>query len=405
MPSTHICIVARPMSRISIRFASVLLLVVALVSGCESLDGRNRNRSGNRLFRETKFVDAAAQYEKALTEVKDPTIDYNLGLAYSKITKPGYEKPILLDVSGSLACTVIPGVQTISKKVCLRGDDKRFLDCNSKKDCPADSYECQDTSLCTLTAPVLADMASKHFLVWVNAQPSDDELAKKLVSVKADLEEAKTAGDKGRITDLGNKVDALEGKDNTRKLMTQLWVDSEQFPKATEYWEGLLKERPTDPIIMLVLGGIALKADDWRKSIEWYRKVAEIAKDDANKMAAYTYIGRVARAKLAAKVLGPADSIELADFGVGALQKAIVLAPKNTANIGLLANIWDLRSHAHGASFAAGLDRATAQDLLRVQRVLIQEAKKAQEGQAPAAPSPTPTVNGTPQTPAPKTGG
>ena len=34
--------------------------------GCEQLDGRNRNRKGNRLFRETQFIDAAAEYQKAL---------------------------------------------------------------------------------------------------------------------------------------------------------------------------------------------------------------------------------------------------------------------------------------------------------------------------------------------------
>jgi tetratricopeptide (TPR) repeat protein len=408
MRFSHICIVARSMRRPSLRFASVVLLAAAIVSvsGCESLDGRNRNRKGNKLYRETKFVEAAAEYEKALSQVKDPAIEYNLGLAYSKITKPGYEKPILLDVAGSFACTAIPGVKNISKKVCLRGDDKRFLDCNSKKDCPADSYECSDTSLCTLTAPELADKACGHFLTWVNAQPSDDEIKAKLKVVKAELEEAKAKGEKQQIDKLGKQVDELESKDNTRKLMTQLWDDSDQFPKATAYWETLLKERPDDPEIMLVLGGIALKAEDWRKSISWYRKVAEVAKDKENKLAAYTYIGRVSRAKLASKSLGPADSIEIADFGIGALQKANDLAPNNAANIGLLGNIFGLRSLSHGASFAAALDRATAQDLLKVQGVLNLEAKKAREGQAPAGPkgSVAPTVKGT-ETPAPKTGG
>ncbi|MDB4953592.1 MAG: hypothetical protein JWO36_1161 [Myxococcales bacterium] len=390
------------------RFAGFALLATAIVcaAGCEGLDGRNRNRKGNKLYRETKFVEAAAEYEKALTEVKDPTVDYNLGLAYSKITKPGYEKPIFLEVTGSSACSTIPGVVTVSKKVCLRADDKRFLDCNSKKDCPADSYECTETSLCTLTAPQLADMACSHFLVWVNAQAPDDEIKAKLKGVKVKLEEAKAKGDKQQVDNYGKQVDELESKDNTRKLMTQLWDDSNQYAKATAYWEGLLAQRKDDADIMLVLGGIALKADDWRKSIGWYRKVAESAQDQENKLAAYTYIGRVARAKLASKTLGPADSIELADFGIGALQKANDLAPKNAANVGLMGNIFGLRSLAHGASLAGGIDRATQQDLLKVQGVLNAEAKKAREGQDPAGPkgSVAPAVKGT-ETPAPKTGG
>src|SRR4051812_25596792 len=95
MPPMRICIVARPM-RIATSFALIVGLL-ATIGGCDSLDGRNRNRKGNKLFRETKFIEAAAEYEKALKTVEDPTIHYNLGLAYSKINKPGYDKPIILD--------------------------------------------------------------------------------------------------------------------------------------------------------------------------------------------------------------------------------------------------------------------------------------------------------------------
>src|SRR5882724_2888588 len=104
MPPTPLCIVARPMSRFSerARIASVLsvvlvsCVVLGSLSGCEQLDGRNRTRKGNRLFRETQFIDAAAEYQKALKEVDDPVIHYNLGLAYSKVTKPGFDAPVLL---------------------------------------------------------------------------------------------------------------------------------------------------------------------------------------------------------------------------------------------------------------------------------------------------------------------
>jgi tetratricopeptide (TPR) repeat protein len=351
------------------RVASVLLVVVATfgATGCESLDGRHRNREGNRAFRETRFVDAVAEYEKAITEVDDATIHYNLGLAYSKIFKPGYTKPILLDVKGSFACSTIPQTETLTKKVCLREGDKRFISCEAKKDCPADSYECRDTELCVQSSPTLAALSASHFMTWLKSNPTDND---------------------------------------TAQLMTQVWADSENFKAATEYWEGRLKDKPNDPDIMGILAGISLKADDWRASIDWYRKVAGAAKDDANRLAAYTYIGRVSRAKLATKKLSPADSIEISDLGIGALQKAMDLNPKNPGTFGLMGAIFSLRAVVHGASLAAGIDRATAQDLLRVQGVLILEAKKAQEGAAaPAVPAGNGTVNGSSPTPAGKTGG
>src|SRR5678815_2557060 len=105
MPPTSLCIVARSMTRLSERerigrsFSVVLasccaaMIVVGTVAslvGCglpEQLDGRNRNRKGNRLFHDTQFVDAVAEYQKALTEVEDPKIHYNLGQAYSKVVR------------------------------------------------------------------------------------------------------------------------------------------------------------------------------------------------------------------------------------------------------------------------------------------------------------------------------
>src|ERR1041384_415487 len=96
MPPTPLCIVARSMSRLSERartsklLGGVLLsscIVLCSVAGCEQLDGRNRVKQGNRLFRETQFIDAAAEYQHALKSVEDPIIHYNLGLAYQKVVK------------------------------------------------------------------------------------------------------------------------------------------------------------------------------------------------------------------------------------------------------------------------------------------------------------------------------
>lgn len=345
-------------------------LVIALISvgsltaiGCDELDGRNRTRTGNRHFRETKFVDAVAEYEKALTTVKSPIIHYNLGLAYSKVFKPGYDKPVRLGIKGTFACDVIPNTKMVPSSVCVKDGERRFDDCDAKTVC-ASSYECKQVDLCTLETPQIAEAAATHFQEWLKANPKDDD---------------------------------------TRKQMTQVWIDSGNFKLAIDYWSGLLKDKPGDPEIMGNLAGINLKAGDWRTSIEWYMKVANAGTEPANKISAYQFIGNVAWSKLNSKSLSSADTIELADKGIGALQMAAELSPKNPKLFGLQASIYNFRALAQGASWAAALDRASAQDLQRISRVLAEEAKKAQGAAAPAAPgtNPSPVTGG----PAEKAGG
>ncbi len=340
------------------------ILAIAVISavsfgsmGCDELDGRNRTRKGNRLFRETAFIDAVAEYEKALTQVDDPIIHYNLGLAYSKVFKPGLDKPVRLGLKGTFACDAIPKVTYENLQVCVKEDDRRFDDCDDKNVC-ASSYSCQKTDICVLSPEQLAEAAATHFLVWLKANPKDDD---------------------------------------TRKQMTQVWIDSGQFQLALDYWSGLLEKKPGDPEIMGNLAGINLKAGDWRKSIEWYTKVAEIATDPSNKVGAYQFIGNVAWSKLNSKSLTAVESIELADRGIGALQKAADLSPKNPKLYGLQASIFNFRALAHGDSWASAIDRASAQDLQRRSRVLAEEAKKAAAGEgapAPVTPTPSPSATG-----------
>ena len=344
----------RPAER-AISLAALLLLAAGAI-GCDQLDGRNRTRQGNRMFEDKQFVDAAAQYQKALTEIDDPIIHYNLGLAYSKLFQVGGAEGanILIDLQGSLACQTIPGVTQTDKQVCVKEGDKHFEPCDDKHVC-ASSFECKQVSLCEIDNSKLADLAAENFGKWLDAHPEDND---------------------------------------TRGLMTQVWIDASQFDKALAYWNGLLEKKPNDPGVMGSLAGINLKAGDWRKSIEWYNKVAEVSSDVTAKVSAYQFIGNVAWSKLNSKTLVGAESIELADRGIGALQKAAALQPDNPKPVGLQASLFNFRALAHGSSWAAGLDRASAQELQAATRVLIKKAKNAQ-GQAT-----TPTTPTTPAAPA-----
>ena len=433
------------------RIAHVLsvMLVSIAVLGCTEIDGHKRTRAGNRLFRETQFIDAAAQYQIALTEIDDPIIHYNLGLAYSKIAKPGYDAPILLATKDEPICTALPNTKPVETGACVKEGDRHYAECGSKKTAPieaavsklesdlkglteadkdkktdltsqlrdkqdelgrytcASSFKCMETTYCTLTSPELADLAAQHFQVWIKAQPGDDEIKKQLTEARAAFEEATKADNKSEIVLTQKRVDDLLVKDQTRKLMTLLWLDSEQYPKAIAYWEGLLAERPNDPEIMGQLAGINLKAGNWRKAIEWYNKVAAITTEPNSKVAQYQFIGNVAWAKLNSRSLIGPEATELADRGIGALQHASEIQPKNSRVVSLQGAIFNFRSTAHGASWAAAIDRASAQDQAAAARVLSEQAKKAAgTPSTPGAPgTPTPPSAPVPAGPAPKSGG
>jgi len=383
------------------RFLLALLAIPVLLAGCEALEGRERVRKGNTAFRGMQFIDAAAQYEKALTEVDSPTIHYNLGLTYSRVVKPGQEKPVYLGMQDEFICKSIPNTKPVAARVCVKEGDRHFNECDeiakyeaAKKErddldkqtkapglneqqkaeiqkkldaaqeklkglsvC-ASTYQCLQSNLCALDSKVIADMAANHYKAWLVANPTDDD---------------------------------------ARKLLTAVWLDTEQFDKALGYWQEQLNAKPNDPQIMGNIAGIYLKANDWRKSIEWYKKVNDLSNDPAVKAANLQFIGNVAWAKLSSKSLLPDEVIEIADLGLGALQKASEMQPKNPKIFGLMASIYNFRALAHGVMFAAAIDRSTAQDLQRHAHVLTEQAKKAQETGAPTNPAPgNPSATGAP---------
>ena len=440
MTPTSVCIVAHYMSRSSerarinavpraIRVLSVAVVSCAMlgsVAGCDEVKARNQVRQGNRMFRDTMFIDAAAEYQQALTVVDHPIIHYNLGLTYSKIFKNGYDGPILLGTADEALCRSIPGTKQVDSGACVKPGDRHFAECGAKKLAPiesalqqlkadlaaatdeakkadlqvsvkekqedlgrytcASSFKCVEGAFCSLTSPQLAELAAQHFQIWIKAQPSDEEIKKKLVEVMKEVDAAKKANNNAALAEAQRRQEELSTKDLTRKQMTSLWLDSEQYGKALEYWEGLLKDQPNNTEIMGTLAYIHLRAGDWRKSIEKYNQVAATVTDPGSKVAAYQFIGNVAWAKLNTRTLVGADAVELADRGLGALQRASAAQPENSKVVSLQGALLNFRSTAHGASWAGAIDRASAQDQAKRARVLAEEAKKNQP-QAPGTPA------------------
>ncbi len=404
----------------------VLLVASLFAMGCDDLDGRGSNRKGNRQYREGKFVDAAASYESALKKVKDDKIEYNIGLAYSKIFKAGADDLILLAEKGDPVCDLIPGTELSSREICIKNDpdeeDRSYVNCKSDKAICGTSSTCTKAELCAIKNEKLVDLSAGHLVVWIEKQPPDEELKKQSAAISKDIEvveedikKAEADIEKfvnpkdGTVTDkagwndatqrkasreeklkiLRDERDEIELKFKMRELMTQLWLDSQNFKAALDYWTKRLDAKPTDVDSMGILAGINLKAGDWRKSIEWYSKVAEASPDTLNKIQAYGFIGNVAWSKLNSKTLPPDDALDLADLGIGALQKAAALAPKNLRFLGTQASIYNFRGLTHGASFAAAIDRASSQDLKGLIDV-VSGKRQPNTPEKPPAPAPTP---------------
>ena len=423
MHPSWICIVPRPMSRLTTRRTWIVIGAVLAIAGggCESLDGRASNRKANRLFRETRFIDAAALYENALAKVNDDRIEYNLGLSYSKIFKAGREDLVLLAEAGDRICAAIPGTTPTKKRVCVRNshddEDRAYASCDDKAPCPSNAT-CKQAELCAIDNKELANLSAKHLKIWIAKQPSDEQITKQVAEMSAELETLIAARDKAelekqqrserdsrgkyvdqdkyeeatrRYKDLVDRVKARTAEiDETRlkftmrTLMTSLWLQSLQYDNALAYWTDEMKARPNDFEAIKKVAYINLQAGNWRKSIEWYLKVAHDAPDTQNKISGFESVGNVAWSKLNSKTLTPPDVIELADLGIGALQKAHELAPNNAGYLRVQGSLFGFRALAHGVSWASAIDRASSQDLKDLLDVVSGQAKP------PVSPTPPP---------------
>lgn len=405
------------------------MLVIA-ATGCDDLDGRAANRKGKRRFNEARFIDAAALFEHARTKVTDDRLEYNLGLAYSRVFKGGTDELVLLAQKDEDVCRLIPGTQPVTRRVCIKlktdEEDRAYPDCDEKQICPS-SAECRNVDLCAIPNKALATLAADHLGNWIAKQAPDDEINKNAKSLAAEIEKLEAARDAadaeataskdektGAFLDKVKYESAMRRKSEAeavlkvkrddieetrlkftmRLLMTNMWLDSSQFDKALAFWEGERKQRPTEFEPMNKLAGINLQSGDWKAAVNWYLKMGETLPDESGKISALNSVGNLAWAKLNGKQLNQTEAVELADLAIGALQRGAELAPKNLMFLRLQTAILNFRALAHGVSWAGSIDRAHGQDLKFVADVL---SGKPPAAVPPKTPTPAPT-------PAPATG-
>jgi tetratricopeptide (TPR) repeat protein len=173
-----------------------------------------------------------------------------------------------------------------------------------------------------------------------------------------------------------------------RKLVTEMWVESAQVDKALAFWESENQARPKDTSVIEQLADLNYKRGDWRQAIEWLERAVAIAETDDARASAYGQIGTLCFLKLLNSKEGVQglERIELADRGIGALQRGLGLRPKNMQMVSTLASLNQQRALASTSRVGFHVDLAFHQNHMRVFSVLREEARKAADTSAPASP-------------------
>lgn len=172
-----------------------------------------------------------------------------------------------------------------------------------------------------------------------------------------------------------------------RKLITEIWVSSSQEERAIAFWEAEHQKDPKDTAVLEQLADLNYKHQDWRKAIEWLKKALDIATTDEDRAKAHANIGTLCFLKLLNNKdsIQGAERVELADIGIGALQKGLKIQPKNMQMVSTLASLNQQRALASGSRVGFHIDLAQHQNFMRVFSVLREEAKKAQAADPNAA--------------------
>ncbi len=171
--------------------------------------------------------------------------------------------------------------------------------------------------------------------------------------------------------------------DEIKKLITDIWVDTDQVEKAVEFWTQENQAAPEALFPIEQLAELTFKKGDWREAIKWLEKGVDVSVTPEDKAKAYTKIGSLCFVLLlnnkepGAGQIDGAQRIEIADIGIGALQKGQALAPKSTEIVSVLGSLNVQRGIANRSRIGYSIDMAAYQNYMRIFGVLREEAQKA----------------------------
>ena len=180
----------------------------------------------------------------------------------------------------------------------------------------------------------------------------------------------------------------LEYEPSDRKvisLLTTIWLDSGQYPKALAYWSDVQAKNPHDRGVLEKLANIYRQAGQFEKAREWHLKRADMETDRGAKVKAYLDIAQMEWSRLQKPDVIDFDRLAVADTGIASLQKAEALDPKHALVQSLMGSLYQHRSIAHGAHWAKGVE-AAAQKFHQARFTEIKKGEAAGAGQQPAQP-------------------
>ncbi len=154
----------------------------------------------------------------------------------------------------------------------------------------------------------------------------------------------------------------LESNPNDKRvidLLTQIWLDSDQYDKALDYWKKVLANNPNDPGVLARLADVNRAAGNYEEAIGWLHKRVDVETDDGGKVKAYMDIANVQYSRLTNSSLVDEERLAVADSALAALNNAIKINPDNAQLYGLTAVVFQFRAQGHGASWARLVEGAS----------------------------------------------
>ena len=188
----------------------------------------------------------------------------------------------------------------------------------------------------------LAKKAAEHFLAYLEVHPTEQEIV---------------------------------------ALLTRVWNDSGDYDSALAYWQRELDQEPSNTEIIGIMAGINRQAGNFDKAMEWHLRQVELETDPQAKAGAYKAIGNLMVSRLRGRVheVRGFERLQIADTGIGVLQKAAALAPDDADAQTALGFLYGERALAQPTTWAQIAEVAAARHHYK------RWAELNKKGQQPAA--------------------
>jgi tetratricopeptide (TPR) repeat protein len=317
---------------------SIFLLLVGMmalaVTNCgvfDTIKARKLAREANKLYNDSKYLEAVAIYKQAIALDKDiPNIYLNLGYTYYNI----YDLAEKGQADQNAAEEAVTAFDEHLKK--------------SPQDENARNFQIKILLKASPSNKKLADRAYQTFVDMLAKDPSDKE---------------------------------------ARQYLVTLFIDCKRYEDAVKFFEKDLQKNPNDVETMKLLAIVADKSDRIQEAVDWYWRRADTTAEPEKKAMYFYEVGTYAWNLLhyAPDRATGVNAVKLADQGIEATLKAISMKDKY-AEAMIYGNLLYLKrlpfeTEEQGRYW----DQNLAFDLRTEAGKILAERKKGAEGEQPKA--------------------